>query len=171
MNPLTEMVYIGEIVLQTQIAQRAANRLPIDPAGFDHIEVWCSIQSILVAAGNVSKILWSQSNNKSKTRSKKLRKMLNIDDNNILSDRKFRNHFEHYDERVQTWFENQSNGVYIDLAFDPFKTTKWQLPKNYHRAYNQVDRILTFRGETLDLKEVLNALEEIKLKCKPHTLM
>ncbi len=170
MNPLAEMVYIGEIELQTQIAERAANRLPINPADFDHIEVWCSIQSILVAAGNVSKILWSQSNNKSKARSKKLRKMLNIEDNNILSDRKFRNHFEHYDERIQTWFENQSSGVYIDLAFDPFKPTKWQLPKNSHREFNQVDRILTFRGETLDLKEVLNALEKIKLKCKPHTL-
>ncbi len=171
MNPLAEMVYIGEIVLQIQIAERAANRLPIEPSGFDHIEVWCSIQSILVAAGNVSKILWSQGNNKSKTRSKKLRKMLDIDENNILSERKFRNHFEHYDERIQTWFENQSSGVYEDLAFNPFKPTKWELPTNSHRAYNQVERILTFRGETLDLKEVMIALEEIKLKCKPHALM
>lgn len=171
MNPLAEMVYIGEIVLQSQIAERAANRLPIDPAGFDHIEVWCSIQSILVAAGNVSKILWSQSNNKSKARSKKLRKMLNIEDDNILSDRKFRNHFEHYDERIQTWFDSQSSGAYVDLAFNPFKPTPWGIPKFYHRAYNQVDRILSFRDETLDLKEVLNALEEIKLKCKPYTLM
>ncbi|PKV52562.1 hypothetical protein ATE84_4682 [Aquimarina sp. MAR_2010_214] len=171
MNPLAEMVYISEIVLQSQIAERAANRLPIDPAGFDHIEVWCSIQSILVAAGNVSKILWSRSNNKSKARSKKLRKMLNIEDDSILSDRKFRNHFEHYDERIQTWFDSQSSGAYVDLAFNPFKPTPWGISKFYHRAYNQVDRILSFRDETLDLKEVLNALEEIKLKCKPYTLM
>ncbi|MBV7267738.1 hypothetical protein [Winogradskyella luteola] len=171
MNPLAEIVYMGEIVLQSEIAKRAENRLPVDPGNFDHIEVWCSIQSILVAAGNISKILWSHSNDKSIARSKRLRKMLNIDDNNILSNRKFRNHFEHYDERIQIWFENKSSSIYIDLSFNPFKPTKWSLPKNSHREYNQVNRILTFRGETLDLKEVLNAIEEIKLKCKPHTLM
>ena len=170
MNPLAEMAYISEIVLQTKIAQRAADRLPIEPSGFDHIEVWCSIQSILVAAGNVSKILWPQLKN-SKSRGVKLRKLLKIDTKNILADRKFRNHFEHYDDRIETWFDSQSSGVYIDLAFEPFRPTKWQLPKNSHRSYNQVDRIVTFRGEALDLKEVLNALEEIKLKCKPHTLM
>ena len=170
MNPLAEMIYISEIVLQTKIAQRAADRLPKDPSGFDRIEVWCSIQSILVAAGNVSKILWPPSKNR-KSRGEKLRRLLNIDKNNILANRNLRNHFEHYDDRIETWFDSQSSGVYIDLEFDPFKPTKWQLPKSSHRSYNQVDRIVTFRGETLDLKEVLNALEKIRLKCKPHTLM
>ncbi len=171
MNQLSEMIYIGEIVLQSQIAERAASRLPINPSGFDHVEVWCSIQSILAAAGNVSKILWSTSSTETKARSKNLRKMLSIEDDNILSDRKFRNHFEHYDERIQTWFENRSSGVYVDLAFNPFEPTPWEIPQFYHRAYNQVDKIVTFRDETLDLKELLNALEEIKLKCKPYTLM
>jgi hypothetical protein len=60
MTELQEMVFIGEIVLQSKIAQRAAERLPDSHNNFDKVEVWCSIQSILVAAGNVSKILWPQ---------------------------------------------------------------------------------------------------------------
>lgn len=58
MKEFAYSVYLSEIVFQIKIAQRAANRLPVDPGNFDHIEVWCSIQSILVATGNVSKILW-----------------------------------------------------------------------------------------------------------------
>ncbi len=170
MKEFTHMVYLSEIILQVRIAERAAERLPIDPGNFDHIEVWCSIQSILGAAGNVSKILWPQLK-ESKDRGEKLRKLLVLDEKNIIADRKFRNHFEHYDDRIEKWFNSQSSGVYVDLAFNPFNSTPWEIPKFYHRAYNQVDRIVTFRGETLDLKEILFALDEIKLKCKPYTLM
>ncbi len=170
MNPIAEMVFISEIVLQSKIAQLAADRLPTDPTGFDHVEVWCSIQSILVAAGNVSKILWP-SDKKSKARGEKLRKLLNVDKNNLLSNRKFRNHFEHYDDRIEDWFKKTSPKVYSDLAFNPFKSIFGNFPENHHRAYNQVDRIVTFRGETLNLNEVLNALEEIRLNCRPYTLV
>ncbi|WP_303317187.1 hypothetical protein Q4Q34_02105 [Flavivirga abyssicola] len=169
MKEFAYSVYLSEIVFQVKIAQRAANRLPTDPGNFDHIEVWCSIQSILVATGNVSKILWPISK-KSKKRGKKLRELLCIDENNIIADRNLRNHFEHYDERIESLFEGQSSISFVDLAFNPFKPEKWQIPKFYQRAYNQVDRILTFRNETLDLKEVLMALEEIKMKCSAYVL-
>jgi len=53
-----DLILIGEIVLQTKIAFRASERLQVTHEHFDHVETWCSIQSILVAAGNVSKILW-----------------------------------------------------------------------------------------------------------------
>lgn len=170
MKGFSYMVFISEIVLQVKIAEQAEKRLPIDPGNFDQIEVWCSIQSILGAAGNVSKILWPQLK-KSKERGEKLRELLGIAEKNIIADRKFRNHFEHYDDRIEKWFDNRSGGSYIDLAFNPFKPTPWDLPKFYHRAYNQVDRILTFRNETLDLKEVLEALKEIKMKCSAYTLL
>ena len=58
MNGLQEIILIDEIVLQSKIAQRAAERLRATHEVFDHVETWCSIQSILVAVGNVSKILW-----------------------------------------------------------------------------------------------------------------
>lgn len=167
MKEFSYMVFLSEIILQVRIAERAAERLPIEPGNFDHIEVWCSIQSILGAAGNVSKILWPQLK-ESKDRGGKLRRLLGIDEKNIIADRKFRNHFEHYDDRIEKWFDNQSGGVYVDLAFNPIKPTPWDIPQFYHRAYNQVERIVTFRGETLDLKEVLNVLAEIKLKCKAY---
>lgn len=170
MKEFAYTVYLSEIVFQVKIAQQAANRLPVDSGYFDYIEVWCSIQSILVATGNVSKILWPITK-KSQERGEKLRELLGIGENNIIADRNLRNHFEHYDERIESLFKGQSSVSYIDLAFNPFKPEKWEIPKYYQRAYNQVDRILTFRNETLDLKEVLIALEDIKIKCSTYTLI
>ncbi|MEY8869011.1 hypothetical protein AB9K24_05855 [Meridianimaribacter flavus] len=170
MKEFAYSVYLSEIVFQVKIAQQAASRLPVDPGNFDHIEVWCSIQSILGATANVSKILWPSSK-KSQERGEELRELLGIDENSIIADRDIRNHFEHYDERIERLFQGKSSVSFIDLAFNPFKPQKWETPKYYQRAYNQVDRIVTFQNETLDLKEVLIALENIKIKCSAYVLM
>lgn len=163
---LAEMVLIAEIVMQAKIAKRAATRLQ---GTNDQIEVWGSIQSILVAAGNVSKILWP-SRKSSAARGKNLRALLNVDERNLLSDRKFRNHFEHYDDRIEDWFEKNGSAVYMDLSIDPFKSIWGSNPINRHRAYNPVKQTLTFRGESMDLAALLNVLEEIRYKCRHFAL-
>ena len=168
MTGLQELVFMGEIVLQSKIARRAAERLQVTNDNFDTIEVWCSIQSILIAAGNVSKILWPKQ--KSKSRGEKLRKLLNVDESNLLSARKFRNHFEHYDERIEVWFKNQSSAVYRDLAMNPSMYNFGHRSTNTHRGYNSPINTLIFRGESLDLCAVLNALKEIKLNCSQYVL-
>ena len=76
----------------------------------------------------------------------------------FLSNRKFRNHFEHYDERIEEWFENCSNGVYIDLAMNP--SLSGDFGGNNNRGYNSFDNSLIFRGERLDLNQLINALQK-----------
>ncbi len=96
----------------TKIAQRAFERLQATHKNFDRLEVWCSIQSILVSAANISRILWPSKN---RLRGKRLREMLNVEADNILSNRKFRNHFEHYDERIEEWFAEAKVLPYSEL--------------------------------------------------------
>ena len=62
MTPLREMVLISEILLQA-IALRVAKKLKAANEEPDRIEIWSTIQSLLVAAGNVSKILWPREKN------------------------------------------------------------------------------------------------------------
>ena len=163
MNGIQDMIFIGEIVLQSKIAQRAAEHLQAANESFDHTEIWGSIQSILVATGNVSKILWP--NIKYKKRGERLRQILSVEKNNPLNNRKFRNRFfEHYDELVEEWFKSQSQGVYIDLAMNP--SLHGSGTNNTHRGYNSFNNTLLFRGELLDLNEILKALEEIRNNCK-----
>ena len=123
LKPLAEMALIGEIITQSKFAEMAAAQLTKTS---DSVEVWGSIQSILVAVANVSKILWPVK--KYMARGKQLRELLGIDDDNLLSDRTFRNHFEHYDERIEEWFDSNDSVVYMDSAIDPFEPTplnKW----------------------------------------------
>jgi len=169
MSGLAEMVFVGEIVKQAKIAKRAAERLQDTTIHFDEIEVWASIQSILVAAGNVSKILWP-SRKSFAARGETLRRLLNVDNDNLLSDRKFRNHFEHYDERIEDWFEKNQSAVYMDSSIDPFKPIWGEKLDARHRFYDPVAQILKFRGESVDLAAVLKALEEIRHACRHYAL-
>ena len=165
MKEFKDLIFISEILLQSKIAQRAFVRLEATQKNFDELEVWCSIQTILVATGNISKILWSSKN---RLRSQRLREMLKIDIDSIILDRKFRNHFEHYDERVEERFDNRSGGVYIDLAMNPSLIGDYG--GNNNRGYNSFDNSLIFRGERLDLNNILNALLEIHNNCKLYVL-
>ncbi len=166
LKPLAEMALIGEIVTQSKFAEKASDQLA---KASDPIEVWGSIQSILVAAANVSKILWP-AEKPYLSRGKHLRKLLGVDDSNVLSDRTFRNHFEHYDERIEDWFDNNNSAVYMDSIIDPFEPTPWSLPQLFHRSYNPISQTLSFRNESIDLAAVLAALAEIREKCRSFAL-
>ena len=165
LKPLAEMALIGEIVTQSKFAEKAADQLI---KSSDPVEVWGSIQSILVAVANVSKILWPIK--KYMARGKQLRELLGIDDNNLLSDRTFRNHFEHYDERIEEWFDSNDSAAYMDSSINPFEPTPFSLPKFYHRSYNPTNQTLSFRNESINLAEVLAALAEIRKKCQLFAL-
>ena len=92
--------------------------------------------------------------------------LLNVDDRNLLSDRNLRNHFEHYDERIEKWFEKNCSAVYMDTRIDPFESIWGHNPANLHRVYNPMTQTLSFRGESVDLAAILKALEEIRYKCR-----
>jgi hypothetical protein len=173
MKGIEDLVFIGEIVLQSQIAQRAAERLMVGDEDRDHIETWCSIQSILGAVGNVSKILWPIKK-KYEMRGERLRQLLKVENDNPLSDRNFRNNFfEHYDERVEEYFQNNRQGGYTDLAMNPhFNSGLFgYIPEYTHRGYNSFNNTLVFRDEILDLNELLLAVDNILNNCKPYSLM
>lgn len=165
-KPLAEMALIGEIVTQAKFAEIAAHQLTNTT---DFVETWAAIQSILVATANISKILWPV-RQQNKARGECLRELLGVDEDNLLSDRTFRNHFEHYDERIEKWFENNNSAVYMDSAIDSFEPTPFSLPKFYHRSYNPMTKMLSFRGESMDLAAILTELAKIREKCRGFAL-
>ncbi len=169
LKALAELVFIGEIVNQAKYADRAAEHLKTTNDDADPVEIWGSIQSILIAAANVSKILWPP-RKRSATRGEALRKLLDVDDRNPLSDRSLRNHFEHYDERIEDWFEGERSAVYIDSIIDPFNSVWRRNPTNSHRGYDPLTKTLTFRGESTDLAAILSALEALRYKCRNMAL-
>jgi hypothetical protein len=163
-RPFTQHVLLSEIGHQARIAIRAAERLAAIERGLGPVDIWSSIQLILVAAGSISKILWPV-RDESAARGEILRGLLTIDASSPLYDRRFRNHFEHYDERVEDWLESVPTSSCRDWMLGPPNSIARQFPGNVHRGYDHTTQTLTFRGETMDPGAVLAALQEISRKC------
>lgn len=79
--------------------------------------IWAAIQALLVAAGNVSKVLFPAPNRRTRNlapdRGLDLRERLHIADDSVLADRQLRNAFEHFDERIEPWCSD-GGGIYHD---------------------------------------------------------
>src|SRR5687767_10228572 len=160
MNHFQESVFLSEIIFQADMADHAAKRLKEIAIDSNSYEMCGAIHLMLIAAANVSKILWPAWDTH-KARGIHLTSLLKIPDNNLLSARKFRNHFEHYDERIEKWTENRKG--FIDWAMNPSFYLSGN--ENISRGYNTHNNTLIFQGETLDLDAVLEALKEIRGKC------
>ena len=167
LKPLVEMALISEIALQAKLAEMAGKELP---KASSSLEFWSAIQSILSASANVSKILWPVKKSR-KARGEYLRNLLGIEEHHLLSDRSIRNSFEHYDERIEDWFEEHDASTYIDLALEAQVPGLLSFPKFAHRSYDQYTYELKFRDEKINIQELLSGLSELREKCRPFTLV
>ena len=69
--------------------------------------VWYSVQAFLSAAANISKLLWPLDRRDGAKqfpdRGAHLRRTLAIEESSLLKNKDLRNHFEHFDERIEEW--------------------------------------------------------------------
>ncbi len=79
-------------------------------------QLWIGCQMFVVGAGNVSKALWGDGRNRGKLAASRqpLRESLAVDDTSPLYDLALRNHFEHYDERIDRWWDGSTCHNYLD---------------------------------------------------------
>ncbi|WP_067029224.1 hypothetical protein [Allomuricauda sp. CP2A] len=155
--------FVSELIFQAELVSNSYERLKEAVDDFDKTAVWSSIQSILISSGNISKILWP-AKSKYKVRGEELRKLIKIDSESVLKSRKFRNKFEHYDELLDDFFKDKDIYSYTDLAMNP--SLYLSIGESCHRGYNSFDNTLIIHGEILDLNDIVDAVEQIKLKCK-----
>ncbi|PNR88536.1 hypothetical protein X925_05945 [Petrotoga sp. 9T1HF07.CasAA.8.2] len=122
--------------------------------------VWYAIQSFLVAVGNISKIFWPI-NQKYGKRGEELRKSLGIEDNSPIQPRNFRNHFEHFDERLEEWAKSSERHNFVDSSIGPSDMIAGIDPKDFLRIFNPTTWTLTFRGDKYELKPIIKAIYEL----------
>jgi hypothetical protein len=166
LKPLVEMALISEIALQAKLAKMAGKNLSDASSS---VECWAAIQSILSASANISRILWPAS--RRKARGVYLRKLLRVEENHFLADRCIRNSFEHYDERIEDWFEEHDTATYCDLVLEAQVPGSLMLPRVSHRAYDQYTYELKFRDKSINIRELLLELEMLKEKCRSFVLV
>lgn len=136
--------------------------------------VWYSVQSLLVGAANISKLLWGGTvdavspqptgsarpeNVIPQTVRERLQEIAGVTPSSTLRSRALRNIWEHFDRELAVW-ARQSGGL-ADLAdsnMGPSRRVLGRDPRNLLRNLDYQEWVLTYRGKNLPL---IPLLEEV----------
>lgn len=132
--------------------------------------LWMAIQTFLVAVGNISKLLWPN-NPKIPDRGTELRASLGVKDDSCLEAREFRNHFEHFDDRLEQFFLSLQPPTfyYIDSNVSPggIKSLAPSVnPELVLRHFDPESWEIIFRGEKYQLEPLFKAILELLEKAE-----
>ncbi len=163
-NDFIKGVYLDEIVRQCRYVERSWNALNQALRDKDQDGIWMSLQSLMVAAANVSKLLDPNTGDKYKRdRGNLLSSDLNVTASNKIRERKLRNHIEHFDERLDNWATN--DGSFFGSFFvggDRLAVIDGQ-PAPVHHRYDPSTTTYWFLQDSI---EIGNLVEECRLISK-----
>jgi hypothetical protein len=160
MDETLRSIFMREVERQCKFALLAGQDLAQALQGGEMDRIWYSVQSILVAAGNISKLLWPPGIGH-KVRGEDLRKALNVTNGSPLEPRTFRNHFEHFDERLEDWATASQRRNFVDSNVMPPGAIAGIDPADYLRNLDPVGWTLTFRGDSYALRPVIQAVQDL----------
>lgn len=153
-------IFQEEVKRQCQFTLMAADDLRKSLANRDLDRLWYSLQALLVAAGNVSKLLWPVKP-LIPDRGEQLRVSLQVIDDSPLEPRDFRNHFEHFDERLESWATSSQRHNFVDSNIGPPSSIQGIDVSDFLRNFDPETYSLHFRGDVYYLKPVIQAISSI----------
>jgi hypothetical protein len=133
---------------------------------------WLSIESFLISVANISKILWpsppigSELPTEVSSRREALRGLLSIDDLSPLKQKKFRNHFEHYDFRIEKYAKDYEDTTIVDSNIGPISSVVSGVNNVVMRDFDTDKFVLRFRDEEYSINQVVTAVHDLLNKAK-----
>lgn len=166
-------VFVNELLQQSELAFEAYAHLYAQ-AQTPH-QVLFDVQAFLAAAACASLILFPRPKRKPadlrdacELRGKELRALLEVPDDSILRSYELRDHFQHFDERLQKWanrpypkgFADQN--VFRGFTHEKAVTQLPVAPEDNLRLYSDQPPTITFMGNQFPLDKIAEALAILK---------
>jgi hypothetical protein len=122
--------------------------------------LWVGVPILLTGAANAAKALWGQRGQRSAQRAP-LRASLNVDDTSPLRDVSMRNNFEHYDERIDRWWNESPRRNHMDRILGSPQMVSGVEDIDMFRFYDYTTNDVAFWGERFSVQEVVTELDRI----------
>jgi hypothetical protein len=150
--------FLGELEHQCGLFERAKLGLTHALARNSAGECWLFLDTLVLAAGNISKILWP-ARSKSKQRGRDLRDMLGVSDDSVLCSRDLRDHLEHFDERLERHATENCTVVDSNIGDLTMVSVGNAL---FLRNYDPRKEEVTFLNETYQLAPLVSAVCQLR---------
>jgi len=165
MNARLLELFLIETDLQCDFALMAWNDAEEGVKGGNNDRVWYSLQAFLIAAANVSKLLWPPASSSTAQRCR-LRDALNIEESSPLRSRDLRNCFEHFEERLETWARAHSHAPFVDRNIFVGGGRGIAPQDGGLRNLEVVSWTVTFRDERYCLPPIVAAVRDLRSRAR-----
>lgn len=134
--------------------------------------LWVGVQILITGAGNISKALWGQGGKFAEQRAK-LRESLSVSDDSSLRAVSMRNHFEHYDERLDKWWRDSRDHHHLDRMVGQPSEVVGLDDRDRFRVYDNTTHDLIFWGQRFNVQAIATEADRIlpiaeREAAKPH---
>lgn len=126
----------------------------------DGYRFWYAAQNLLVAVGRVSRLLWPEEE-AAHDRGRELRESLGVGDGNPLQEKELPEHFERFDERLQSWHETSEHHRFFDSYTEPLDVLGATTPEDRFRGYDTEKDAILFHGKAYPLQPLADAAEAL----------
>ena len=150
-------IFQYQVHLQCKFVLYAASDINEAVAQQNGEKIFYAIQNLLSAAANISKALWGQGG-RSELERKPLRDSFGVGDDSVLRIVGMRNHFEHFDERLNAWWDQSKKHGYVDLFQGSLQSIKGVDEKDIFRAYNPRSTDVIFWGEHFQIQSIVDEI-------------
>jgi hypothetical protein len=128
--------------------------------------IWYSLNAFLNAVANVSKLLWPRRDRKTATdfpnRGEELRESLGVPDDSSLKHRTVRNHFEHLDERYETWWLDSERHIIVSRIMGPLReAVVGPDTKDLFEQFDHAKLIVAFQGDLFELQPIADEISDL----------
>jgi len=145
MNDRDLTLYLSEIEEQCRFATIAWKEIETNNPDTQ----WYSIQALLVAVANVSRLLWPDERGNAEL-GRELRKKLSIGDNHPFKSRDMRNAFERSDQRLDSWVASAERGFHVGgMYIEPGRGALDD--SRFGRHFDRDTGVVTFNRQKYDI--------------------
>jgi hypothetical protein len=159
MERMTLKIFQREVERQCRFAIISVEQIEVGLKNNEDL-MWYAIQNLLISVGNISKLFWP-TRSRYKDRGEELRRSLGIKDNSPLEPRTFRNHFEHFDERLEKWAKSSERHNFNDANIGPPDMIAGIDVQDSLRIFDPTSWTLFFRGDRYELKSIIVVIYDL----------
>jgi hypothetical protein len=159
---LVLQVFVTEVVLQCKIVLTAVHKLNAALVTENLNEVWGELQTMLIASANLSKMFWGSSGRREAERAN-LRDFLKVTDDSPIRDPTLRNDFEHFDERLESWYAASQTRAFIGRNIGSGNPVVIQgvEPDPVFQHFDPSTGTVTFWDHSVSVPEIANEAKRI----------
>lgn len=171
MDKHIESIYLNELMRQIKRAIYCIQQMDQFMKTRSIEDFFREGEHFLHHAAAISLLLWPTKGQAAKARATYLKTQLGIDETNILSNRKLRNHITHFDERLDTWAKNSLRHIVVDQNIGDMQRAISGVPTTaFLRNYNPQTLEYTFLNQPFNLQNILTAINGLSQSIQTYQL-